>query len=236
MKVAYPCPPPSADAIPPSPRHTGFPFPLKEIGRETRQDWAPPGKVSGSVTSGASIYDKAGNRTSEQIDWGVTKANYNDLTQLTDTAGGGPVRFAGRLSEPGTVQVAGSPAVMGIQNTSFVAHAQTTLGTNIVNLSATDYSTNTATTNYLIVVTNNGVTRTLAYDLNGNLTNMATAISTNTYEWDAVNRLTKITQLSTLKPQLTSEFTYDGLGRRVRIVEKTKLCSDTLNNHAKPYL
>jgi hypothetical protein len=28
-------------------------------------------------------YDKVGYRTSEQIDWGVTKADYNDLNQLT---------------------------------------------------------------------------------------------------------------------------------------------------------
>lgn len=51
------------------------------------------------------------------------------------------------------------------------------------------------------------------YDSNGNLT----ADPSRTYEWDAANRLTAINYpgLST-----RTEFTYDGLGRRVKIVEK----------------
>jgi RHS repeat-associated protein len=57
--------------------------------------------------------------------------------------------------------------------------------------------------------------------LNGNETSVVTATSTNTYQWDAVNRLVQITQLSTNSPQLTSQFAYDGLGRRVQIIEET---------------
>ena len=51
------------------------------------------------------------------------------------------------------------------------------------------------------------------YDPNGNLTNDAVL----SYQWDAANRLTAI-----VRPGVTgrSEFTYDGLGRRVKIVEK----------------
>src|SRR4051812_40237643 len=60
-------------------------------------------------------YDKAGNRTSEQIDSGVTKANHSNLNELTDAAGGGAVRFAGRLSEPGNVIVGTNAAAMSIQ-------------------------------------------------------------------------------------------------------------------------
>jgi RHS repeat-associated protein len=102
-----------------------------------------------------------------------------------------------------------------------VGYAQATGGTNIVPVVATDYSSNSRTNNYQIVVTNNGVAKMLTYDLNGNLTNAVTATTTNSYEWDAVNRLTRIIQIPTAGPQLISEFTYDGLGRRVRIVEKT---------------
>jgi YD repeat-containing protein len=66
------------------------------------------------------------------------------------------------------------------------------------------------------------VLNALSYDLNGNLTNVVTATSTNTYEWDAVNRLTKLTQRSPQNAaQLVSEFIYDGLNRRVQITEKT---------------
>jgi uncharacterized protein RhaS with RHS repeats len=53
-------------------------------------------------------YDPAGNRTREQIDMSVTTANHNALNQLTNTAGAGPVRFSGQLSEPGMVSVGGS--------------------------------------------------------------------------------------------------------------------------------
>jgi RHS repeat-associated protein len=167
-------------------------------------------------------YDSAGNRTSEQIDLGVTKANYNHLNQQTNTVGGGPVRFAGWLDEKGTMQLDGQSATMGVQNTNFTAYADTAFGTNTITLKATDYSNNTRTNQYQLVVTNNGVAKTLSYDLNGNLTSAVTAASTNTYEWDAVNRLTKITQRWPQNAaQLVSEFIYDGLGRRVQITEKT---------------
>jgi len=34
------------------------------------------------------------NRTSEQIDMGVTSANFNNLNQMTTSAGGGAIRFS----------------------------------------------------------------------------------------------------------------------------------------------
>jgi len=52
----------------------------------------------------AYAYDKAGNRTSEQIDNAVTKATHNNLNQLVSQAGsGGPMRFLGTVSEPAIV-------------------------------------------------------------------------------------------------------------------------------------
>jgi RHS repeat-associated protein len=51
------------------------------------------------------------------------------------------------------------------------------------------------------------------YDANGNLT----ADGTRTYEWDAANRMTAINYVGS---SARTEFTYDGLGRRVKIVEK----------------
>jgi RHS repeat-associated protein len=58
-----------------------------------------------------------------------------------------------------------------------------------------------------------------SYDLNGNTSGRVFADgSGNTFEWDAANRLTAITYAGTTK---RTEFTYDGLGHRKKIVEKT---------------
>jgi RHS repeat-associated protein len=55
----------------------------------------------------------------------------------------------------------------------------------------------------------------LSYDENGILTNDGL---TRTFEWDAANRLVAINYTGTTN---RSEFTYDGLSRCVKIVEKT---------------
>jgi RHS repeat-associated protein len=101
----------------------------------------------------------------------------------------------------------------------FVATVQASLGTNVIPIVATDLNNNRTTNQYQIVVTNTGLAKTLSYDLNGNLTSHVTATSTNTYAWDAANRLVQITQVKDAGPQLVSQFEYDGLGRRTRIVE-----------------
>jgi len=165
-------------------------------------------------------YDKSGNRTREQIYSGgastsVTSASHNTANQLTDVATGGSTRFKGSLNELGTVTVAGSAATVDSRTTNFVGYANTTSGTNAVTVVATDYSNNSRTNNYQLVVTNNAVAKTLTYDQNGNLSSVVTATSTNTYEWDASDRLTAI-NIGTNR----SEFTYDGSGRRTQIVEK----------------
>ncbi len=59
-------------------------------------------------------------------------------------------------------------------------------------------------------ITNAGYT----YDNNGNLI----ADPSRTYEWDAADRLVAINYPAV--PSMRTEFTYDGLGRRVKIVEK----------------
>jgi RHS repeat-associated protein len=66
-----------------------------------------------------------------------------------------------------------------------------------------------------IVSQSGGTNRTLTYDANGSLTIDG---STRTFEWDAANRLTAINYTGTTN---RSEFTYDGLSRCVKIVEKT---------------
>lgn len=61
---------------------------------------------------------------------------------------------------------------------------------------------------------NGGGSSTLAFDLNGNLT----SDGTNSYAWDAENRLIRITYAGTNN---LSELMYDGLNQNVKIVETT---------------
>jgi RHS repeat-associated protein len=78
----------------------------------------------------------------------------------------------------------------------------------------TTTTTSTPNTVNEIVSQSGGTNRTLGYDDNGSLTNDGL---TRTFEWDAANRLTAINYTSGNR----SEFTYDGLSRCAKIVEKT---------------
>ncbi len=157
-------------------------------------------------------YDPAGNRLTEQIGLSVTQASYNNLNQLIGQSAGGPLTFAGSLNKPGTVTVAGNPATMGTGSTNFTGTASVTTGTNAVAVVATNVNGNAATNNYQVVVpSGSGVTPT--YDANGNMTNNGNG---QTYTWDAKNELITITYTG----GAASNFIYDGLNRRVKIVEK----------------
>lgn len=161
----------------------------------------------------AYVYDTAGNRTGEQIDDTPTKATFNDGNQMTANQSSGSLKFKGSINETGMVTVAGISATMssgtGTTN-NFTATVPSTVGTNIFAVVAQDYSTNLSTNRYEVVVANT-LNQTLTYDSNGNLT----SDGTRTYDWDGMDRLVKITSGTH-----TTEFTYDGLSRRVRIVEK----------------
>jgi RHS repeat-associated protein len=69
-----------------------------------------------------------------------------------------------------------------------------------------------------------GVNRTLTYDLNGSITSDG---GTRSFEWDGANRLIAINYTGFTT---RSEFTYDGLSRVVKIVEKT---GGTINSTKK---
>ena len=123
--------------------------------------------------------------------------------------------------------VAGSPATVNHQTTNFVGYANVGLGTNTVPVVATDYSVNqnSRTNTYQLVVTNNGQSEIISYDLNGNQTSVVTSTGTNFYGWDAGNRLVSITG-----PTNQSLFAYDGLGRRTQIVELQNGAAVATNN------
>src|SRR5437879_12544775 len=79
-------------------------------------------------------------------------------------------------------------------------------------------TTTTSTPNNVneIVSQIGGTNRTLAYDSNGSLINDG---SSRTFEWDGANRLVAVNYTGTNN---RSEFSYDGLSRMVKIVEKTR--------------
>jgi RHS repeat-associated protein len=162
----------------------------------------------------AYLYDAAGNRTSEQIDGNVTGATYNNLNQVTGQSGGGSMVFSGNLSKPAQVTVGGNPATTSY-STNFSGVASVTTGTNSVAVVAQDVDGNTSTNNYQVVIPS--VSASYTYDLNGNLTEDAT----RSYQWDAKNELTAIIYNSGSNEGNHTEFTYNGVGQRVKIVEAT---------------
>lgn len=185
--------------------------------------------VLNSTGAGATVlkqyaygYDLAGNRTCEQIGGGSTGAspmsislcNYNNVNENTNRIGGsGTMLFAGSLDMTGTVTVNSNGATMPRQSTNFIGYASVSIGTNTIYITA-DHNGNSQTNKYQVVVTNSGMVEAITFDLNGNETSVATATSTNFYQWDAANRLVDVTG-----PMSESLFTYDGYGRRTRIIE-----------------
>ena len=162
-------------------------------------------------------YDKIGNRTSRQNGPQITQSTHNNRNQIVSEEPGGWLRVRGTTNEPATVKVRSnanpySPATTDSGN-QFTGWVTTVPGANSVTIEAKDTSPNAnpRTNSYTINVT--GTSRTPAYDLNGNTTANGTG---QTYDWDAENRLIKITYADTS----STGFTYDGLSRRVRITEK----------------
>jgi RHS repeat-associated protein len=151
-------------------------------------------------------YDAASNRTSEQIDDGVTAAAHNNLNQVLALSPAGPIRIEGTVNEPADVKVNGVTARVDATN-KFSADVPLAPGAQPIAVVATDGSGNVSTRNYQVTVAG-GTARTLTHDLNGNLLNDGAG---RTYAWDASNRLVKITQASGV-----TEFVYDGGSRRVQ--------------------
>jgi RHS repeat-associated protein len=164
----------------------------------------------------AYTYDKAGNRTSEQVNNVVTSATYNTLNQMTAQQDGGPMHFKGNVNEFSKVMITNNTsadsanAPVDSLTNSFEAFVKIIPGTtNNVTITATDYSgnNNQSVKNYNIAV-GNGTNNVLAFDSNGNTISVANPAVT--YGWDAADRMVKI-----IKNGITIEFIYDGLGRRV---------------------
>jgi YD repeat-containing protein len=115
----------------------------------------------------AYAYDPAGNRTAEQIDDAVIGATHDNLNRLLTHQPAGGLQFAGTVNEPAVVTVRVRRATVTGDN-AFRATVAVTSGTNVIMVTATDPSGDTATREY--EVDNLGTPKTFRYDANGNLT------------------------------------------------------------------
>ena len=158
-------------------------------------------------------YDKAGNRTLEQVNTTVSAvagAVHNNVNQVTARNGGGAMVFEGTVSKPsrvtvgGTNGVGGQAAVLAADN-SFRAALNVSPGPQSIEIRAVDANGNVTTNHAQVTVTAGTAGQSFNYDDDGNMT----GDGTSTYGWDAENRLVKVTVGGNVH-----EFSYNGAGLR----------------------
>ncbi|MBK9617558.1 MAG: LysM peptidoglycan-binding domain-containing protein [Candidatus Obscuribacter sp.] len=119
-----------------------------------------------------------------------TSANlygYNNLNELTSIAAGGPAKFEGNTNKALTAASVNSNPAKLSDSLKFDASPSLSSGINTVPIAVTDANSTTVTNNYR-VATNGSASATPTFDANGNMT----SDGTNTYLWDAEDRLIKI--------------------------------------------
>jgi RHS repeat-associated protein len=155
-------------------------------------------------------YDGVGNRLSERIDGRARSYSYDARNRLQGASGGGVTRVGGTLTEAGTVSIEGQPARMGPART-FEGDVPLAPGVHDVAVVAADDSGNTRTKTYRVVVSGGA---TYSYDANGNLSQTPEGTAVTTYEWNALNQLTRVLS----NGNEVASFKYDPFGRRVEKV------------------
>jgi len=163
-------------------------------------------------------YDPAGNRLRESVDTASTYNTFNDLNQLNQIGGSGTTLVEGIVDKPAIVMVNDVQAAMFALPDGDYRFRRTIPveeGSNTITVEAMDASENVATNIYTVQI--GGVLKELEFDLNGNLRYERddNEVVLREFQWDARNRLVAI-----IDGDSTTEFEYDGLDRRVRIVEK----------------
>ena len=156
-------------------------------------------------------FDAAGNRVSQTVDAVVTTYTANALNQMTQVQDGNPLVFKGRVNKPAVVQVQGV-SVTADSNNRFSVPLSLSYGAHTVTVTAQS-GAESLTQTYGVF---SG--QALVYDLDGELL----SDGLHKYDWDAAGRLVKVSTLNPgpSNPAKSSEFTYDGLWRRVRMLEK----------------
>ena len=170
----------------------------------------------GGSAGNAYHYDPAGNRLAEVTASSTTAGQFNNLNQLTGLSSSTTsTTVAGNTSAAvSSVTVNAVPATI-TSSTNFTANVPLPNGTNVVSVVAQPSGgTNSVTTKRYQIVNSGTAPTTLTYDANGNTLTDENGYS---YTWDALNRLAKITYPS----GASSLFAYDGLSRRISIIEKS---------------
>ncbi|WP_038164428.1 RHS repeat-associated core domain-containing protein [Verrucomicrobium sp. BvORR106] len=146
--------------------------------------------------------------------------------QLTKLGGPGNALVEGTTDEAALIKVNGSTATVNKLGPSgpwrFQKDLPVTAGSNAITVEATDANSNVKTNNYTVTVSA-GADQELDYDANGNVLEQRDGSGTvlRKLEWDAENRLLSVQNAGVpVAGTKRTEFAYDGLGRRVRHVEK----------------
>ncbi|MBS2005761.1 MAG: hypothetical protein JST01_01890 [Cyanobacteria bacterium SZAS TMP-1] len=138
---------------------------------------------------------------------------YNSVNQLTSISAGGQTTFSGAVNKAIKSATVNAVAAMLPTSVTFTGNTALSSGANSVAVSATDGSNVVTTNNYQVGVKGQG-SSSLAYDINGNML----SDGTNSYSWDALNRLIQITYPGTGN---NTKLAYDGFSGLVKIVETT---------------
>lgn len=173
----------------------------------TAYQWST-GTPSSVLKRYAYTYDLAANRTTEQIDDGVTLSTYDVLNRLVARQAGGPLRLAGTVDEPALVTIQGRLAPLAA-NGQFSGALETAVGTTRFTVEATDASGNSRIQRYDFDLS--GPSRVFTSDASGNLI----SDGSRTFEWDARGQLA-----TAISGSRRLDFSYDGLRRRGRLIER----------------
>jgi len=141
----------------------------------------------------------------------VSNFGYNNVNELNSIAAGGATTFQATTNKALKSATVNSVAATLNWADNFTGSATLSSGNNTVPASATDGAGNVKTNDYQVAAIGPG-SSTPVYDSNGNMT----SDGTNSYVWDAENRLIQVTYPGSGN---NSKFTYDPFGGLVKIVE-----------------
>lgn len=143
----------------------------------------------------------------------VTAYGYNNVNELTSIAPGGAALFKGTANKAlKSATVNSNPATLNWTE-EFQGNATLSTGNNNIPVAVTDGANNTKTNSYQVVA-GTGSSASPTFDANGNMT----SDGTNTYAWDAENRLIQVTYPGSGN---NSQFTISSIGQNVKIVENS---------------
>jgi len=154
----------------------------------------------------------------------ITGYGYNNVNALTGVSPGGNAYFQGTTNKAvKSVTVGSVPATLD-STRDFSVSAPLSQGQNDVPVTAIDGGNNSKTENFQIKVRGQQ-SAALTFDANGNMTSNGTG---QTFEWDAENRLIKVTYPGTGN---YSSFKHDSYGRNIEILEYVSSSLDSTHKY-----